>query len=111
MASKPYIWVRAEGNDDRSVTYYDKDENKLTRYLDPNAKDPPRGTKSWRHQNPGNVTHGDFSKQHGEIGFACYPNPDNPKKKLCFAIFPDYKTGRSAFATLLKTEQDTCKVA
>jgi len=61
--------------------------------LDPNAKNPPRGTKSWRHQNPGNVTHGDFSKQHGEIGFACYPNPYNPKKKLCFAIFPDYETG------------------
>lgn len=77
----------------------------MTRYLDPKTKQPPRGSKSWRHQNPGNITHGDFSKRYGEIGFACYPNPDDPKKKICFAIFPDYETGRKAFAALLKTEK------
>ena len=104
MANKTYIWIKAEGNPDRSVTYSDKDGNKLTRYLDSKATNPPRGTKSWRHQNPGKVTHGDFSKRQGEIGFACYPNPDDPKKKLCFAIFPDYDTGKKAFATLMKTE-------
>jgi hypothetical protein len=98
-----FIWIRAEGNPDRSVTYYDKEGNHLTRYLDPSAKDPPRGTKSWRHQNPGNIVHGPFSKSHGEIGFACYPAPDHPKKKRCFAIFPDYETGRKALAILLKT--------
>jgi hypothetical protein len=86
-------------------TYHDKDGNSLTRYLDPKAKNPPRGTKSWRHQNPGNINHGDFSKLQGEIGFACYPNPYNPKKKICFAIFPDYETGRTALAALLKTER------
>lgn len=105
MTTKQYIWIKANGNPDRSITYYDKDGNSLTRYLDPKAKNPPRGTKSWRHQNPGNVTHGDFSKRHGEIGFACYPNPDDPTKKLCFAIFPDYETGKKAFAALLKTER------
>lgn len=105
MTTKQYIWIKADENPDRSITYYDKDGNKLTRYLDPKAKNPPRGTKSWRHQNPGNVTHGDFSKRHGEIGFACYPDPDDPNKKLCFAIFPDYETGRKAFAALLKTER------
>jgi hypothetical protein len=96
MTNTKHIWIRAEGNEDRSVTYHDKDGNSLTRYLDPKAKNPPRGTKSWRHQNPGNITHSDFSKSHGEIGFACYPSPYNPKKKLCFAIFPDYDTGRRA---------------
>ncbi len=74
----------------------------MTRYLDPKATNPPRGSKSWRHQNPGNVNHGDFAQRHGEIGFAC---PYDPKKKLCFAIFPDYETGRKAFAALLKTEK------
>ncbi len=105
MTTKKHIWVKAKGNEDRSVTYHDKDGNSMTRYLDPKAKNPPRGTKSWRHQNPGNINHGDFSKSHGEIGFACYPSPYDPKKKLCFAIFPDYDTGRRAFAMLLKTEK------
>ncbi len=105
MTGAQYIWIKANGNPDRSITYHDKDGNSLIRYLDLKAKNPPRGTKSWRHQNPGNVTHGDFSKRHGEIGFACYPHPDDPKKKLCFAIFPDYETGRKAFAALLKTER------
>lgn len=105
MANKKYVWIKAEGNADKSITYHDDDDNKLTRYLDPKAKNPPRGTKSWRHQNPGNINHGDFSKRHGEIGFACYPSPYDPKKKICFAIFPDYETGRKAFAALLKTER------
>ncbi len=104
MTNKKYIWVRAEGNANRSVTYHDKDGNSMTRYLDPKAKNPPRGTRSWRHQHPGNITHGDFSKGHGEIGFACYPNPYNPKKKLCFAIFPNYETGIKALTSLLRTE-------
>jgi len=80
---------KAEGNADKSITYHDDDGNALTRYLDPKAKNPPRGTKSWRHQNPGN----------------CYPSPYDPKKKICFAIFPDYETGKKAFAALLKTER------
>jgi len=105
MANKTYVWIKAEGNADKSITYHDEDGNALTRYLDPKAKNPPRGTKSWRHQNPGNINHGDFSKRHGEIGFACYPSPYDPKKKICFAIFPDYETGRKAFAALLKTER------
>lgn len=102
---KKYIWTSAAGNEDRSITYHDKDGNSMTRYLDPKATNPPRGSKSWRHQNPGNVNHGDFAQRHGEIGFACYPSPYDTKKKLCFAIFPDYETGRKAFAVLLKTER------
>jgi hypothetical protein len=105
MTKKNNIWIKAVGNADRSVTYHDKDGNSMTRHLDPKAKNPPRGTRSWRHHNPGNITHSDFSKRHGAIGFACYPNPYNPKKKLCFAIFPDYETGKKALATLLKTEK------
>ncbi len=104
MTDKKHIWIKAEGNADRSITYHDKDGNSITRHLDPKAKNPPRGTKSWRHQNPGNITHSDFSKAHGAIGFACYPHPTKPKKKLCFAVFPDYETGKRALATLLKTE-------
>ncbi len=68
MANKKHVWIKAEGNEDKSITYHDDDGNKLTRYLDLKAKNPPRGTKSWRHQNPGNINHGDFSKRHGEIG-------------------------------------------
>ncbi len=102
---KKYIWISAEGNDDRSVTYHDKDGNSITRYLDPKAKWPPRGTKSSRHNNPGNITsYGDFADRHGAISFACYPDPKNPKKKRCFAIFPDYEIGKRALAVLLKTE-------
>lgn len=103
--NKKYIWIKAEGNKDRSITYHDKVGNRMTRHLDPKAKNPPKGTKSWRHQNPGNINHGDFSKSHGAIGFACYPSPYDPKKKICFAIFPDYETGRKALAVLLKTEK------
>ncbi len=100
-----YIWVRAEGGVKRSVVYYDRDGNKLTRHLDPDATDPPRGSKSWRHQNPGNITSaGPFARDHGSIGSAGYPNARDPKKIDCFAIFPTYEVGRQAFAALLKTK-------
>jgi hypothetical protein len=100
-----YVWIHAEGGKNRSVVYYDKDGNKMVRYLDPNAKDPPRGSKSWRHQNPGNIIRSSFANDYGAIGFAGYPNPNDPSKISYFAIFPDYETGRRAMAALLKTDK------
>ncbi|MBI5346012.1 MAG: hypothetical protein HZB76_02570 [Chlamydiae bacterium] len=100
-----YVWIRAEGGPNRSVIYYDKDGNKMVRYLDSAAKNPPKGSKSWRHQNPGNVIHGSFAKSHGAIGFAGYPGSGNSSKMAYFAIFPDYDIGRKSFSILLKTEK------
>ncbi len=101
-----HIWIRAEGGSNRSVIYYDREGNQLTRYLDPKAKNPPRGSKSWRHQNPGNISSlGPFAHEHGSIGSASYPDPDDPEKMLHFAIFPSYEIGRKAMASLLKTQK------
>src|SRR5262245_59142779 len=97
-SSTKYVWIRAEGGPNRSVIYFDKDGNKMIRHLDPTAKNPPRGSKSWRHQNPGNIIRSSFADTHGAIGFAGYPSPENPSKIAHFAIFPDYETGRKAFS-------------
>jgi len=51
------------------------------------------GDRNWRNNNPGNIESGRFAALHGAIG------TDGR-----FAIFPDYKTGRAALISLLKTE-------
>lgn len=95
------VWVRAEKGSNISIIYYDKDGNKLIRYKDPTPQSL-RGSKSWRHNNPGNLKNGPHAKSYGAIGSAEYTNPEG--KKVHFAIFPDYETGRNAFAKLLIRE-------
>jgi hypothetical protein len=51
------------------------------------------GDRNWRNNNPGNVESGRFATLHGAIG-----------SDGRFAIFPDYRTGRAALISLLKTE-------
>ena len=40
-----------------------------------------------------------------KLGSPVIQAPTILRKKICFAIFPDYETGRLAFAALLKTER------
>ncbi len=97
------IFVRAEEGDSNSVIYYDKEGNKLIRHWKSFEGQPvdKAGTRSWRNNNPGNLVMGPFARQNGAIGEAgLVPNSKN--KKLKFAVFPDYATGRKAQAKRLK---------
>jgi hypothetical protein len=98
------VWVRAEKGKgpDLCIIYYDKDHNELIRYKDP-TPGSLRGSKSWRHNNPGNLKNGDHARKYGAIGSAGYSQP-NSKRLAYYAIFPSYETGRNALINLLKRE-------
>ena len=64
-------WIKAEKGEGISIVYYDKEGNKLTRRKDP-TPGSLKGSKAWRHNNPGNLASGSHSKQHGAIGSASY---------------------------------------
>lgn len=64
-------WIKAEKGEGISIVYYDKEGNKLIRRKDPTPRSL-KGSKAWRHNNPGNLASGSHSKQHGAIGSATY---------------------------------------
>lgn len=71
-------------------------------------KDPSsgslKGSKAWRHNNPGNLVMGSHSRQHGAIGSASYTviEEDGKETTYTFAIFPSYDDGHVAMIALLK---------
>jgi len=98
------VWIRAEKGKgpDLCIIYYDKYNNELIRYKDP-TPESMRGSKAWRHNNPGNIKNGPHAKKYGAIGSAGYVVPKSDKLAY-FAIFPDYNTGKNALINLLKRE-------
>lgn len=96
-------FIRVEEGPSNSVIYYDEDGNKLTRYWKSYEDQPvdEASTRSWRNNNPGNLVMGPFARENGAIGEAGFV-PNQKKKKLKFAVFPDYATGRKAQAKRLK---------
>ena len=64
-------WIRAEKGEGLSIVYYDKEGNKLIRRKDP-TPDSLKGSKAWRHNNPGNLVIGPHANKHGSIGSATY---------------------------------------
>jgi len=66
-----------------------------------------KGSKAWRHNNPGNLVIGPHARQHGAIGSAEYIVVDEigKEKKYTFAIFPNYEIGRAAMIALFKEER------
>jgi len=98
-------YVRAEEGPSNSVIYYDEMGNKLIRYWKSYEGQPVEeaGTRSWRNNNPGNILIGDFARRNASIGEAGIPLDQKEKqKKVRFAVFPDYATGRKAQALRLK---------
>ncbi|MBM3193002.1 MAG: hypothetical protein FJZ59_02065 [Chlamydiae bacterium] len=96
-------WIKAEKGEGLSIVYFDQEGNKLIRRKDPNPGSL-KGSKAWRHNNPGNLVSGPFVKQHGSIGSASYStkNEQGKEQKYTFAIFPSYEVGRTAMALLFK---------
>ena len=96
-------WIKAEKGERLSIVYYDKEGNQLIRRKDP-ATGSLKGSKAWRHNNPGNLASGSHVKQHGTIGSASYltTNEQGKEQKYTFAIFPSYEVGRAAMIALLK---------
>lgn len=96
-------WVKAEKGEGLSIVYYDKEGNKLVRRKDP-APGSLKGSKAWRHNNPGNLASGSHTRQHGAIGSASYItiNEKGKEQKYIFAIFPSYETGQTAMIALPK---------
>lgn len=99
-------WIRANKGEGLSIEYYDKEGNKLIRRKDPTPKSL-KGSKAWRHNNPGNLVIGPHARQHGAIGCAEYIVVDEKgkEKKYTFAIFPSYEIGRAAMIALFKEER------
>jgi len=99
-------WIKAEKGDGLSIVYYDREGNKLIRCKDP-ATGSLKGSKAWRHNNPGNLAMGPHARQHGAIGSALYTalDEEGKEKKYIFAIFPNYEVGRAAMVALLKEER------
>ncbi len=99
-------WIRAEKGEGLSIVYYDNEGNKLIRRKDPTPKSL-KGSKAWRHNNPGNLVIGPHARQHGAIGSAEYIEVDEKgkKKKYTFAIFPSYEIGHAAMIALFKEER------
>lgn len=77
------MFVRAIEDKKRSVIYFTLDGKRLIRR---------GGTWTWRNNNPGNIVKGKKARTLGSIGAAGG-----------FAVFPDYKAGRSALKAALKT--------
>ena len=96
-------WIKGEKGEGLSIVYLDREGNKLIRRKDP-TPGSLRGSKAWRHNNPGNLASGAHAKQHGAIGFASYltKNEQGKEQKYTFAIFPNYEIGREAMIALLK---------
>ena len=61
-----------------------------------------KGTAAWRGNNPGNITHGSFTKSHGAVGEQIVATKHQTYR---FAVFPDEKTGFEAIKALMKTEK------
>jgi hypothetical protein len=104
MQAPPNIkWVKAEKGDGLSIVYYDKENNKLIRRKDP-TPNSLKGSKAWRHNNPGNLVSGSHANKYGSIGSATYvtKNEEGKEQKFTFAIFPNYEDGRAAMCALLK---------
>lgn len=82
-------WSKAEKGEGLSIVYYDKEGNQLIRRKDPTTGSL-KGSKAWRHNNPGNLVSGSHVKQHGAIGSASYltTNEQGKEQKYTFAIFP-----------------------
>lgn len=99
-------WIKAEKGEGLSIVYYDKEGNKMTRRKDP-AKDSLKGSKAWRHNNPGNLSFGPHARLHGAIGRASYIHIDEKgqEKVYTFAIFPNREMGHTAMTALLKGER------
>lgn len=98
-------WIKAEKGEGLSIVYFDKEGNKLIRRKDPTPKSL-KGSKAWRHNNPGNLAMGPHARQHGAIGSASYKTLDEGKEReYIFAIFPSYEIGRAAMVALLKEER------
>jgi len=96
-------WIKAEKGDGLSIVYYDREGNKLVRHKDPTPKSL-KGSKAWRHNNPGNLAMGSHARQNGAIGSASYivVNEKGEEQKYTFAIFPSYEIGKAAMIALLK---------
>lgn len=96
-------WIKANKGEGLSIEYYDKEGNKLIRRKDLTPKSL-KGSKAWRHNNPGNLVKGPYARQHGAIGSAEYIVIDEKgkEKKYTFAIFPSYEIGRAAMTLSLK---------
>lgn len=96
-------WIKGEKGEGLSIIYYDKEGNQMIRRKDP-TKGSLKGSKAWRHNNPGNLASGSHSKRHGSIGFASYIviNEEGKEQKYSFAIFPTYEKGHAAMHALLK---------
>lgn len=99
-------WIKAEKGEGLSIVYCDKEGNKLIRRKDPTPKSL-KGSKAWRHSNPGNLAKGTHASQHGAIGSASYivKNEEGKDQEYIFAIFPSYAVGRAAMVALLKEER------
>jgi hypothetical protein len=96
-------WIKAEKGEGLSIIYCDKEGNKLTRCKDP-TPNSLKGSKAWRHNNPGNLVQGPHTQKHGAIGSATYItiNEQGKEQKFTFAIFPSYEVGHKAMLALLK---------
>lgn len=99
-------WIKAEKGEGLSIVYCDKEGNKMIRRKDPTPKSL-KGSKAWRHNNPGNLAKGPHASQHGAIGSASYivKNEEGKDQEYIFAIFPSYEVGRTAMVALLKEER------
>ena len=100
---KDVIWIEAKKGEGLSIEYWDKEGNRLIRRKDP-TKESLKGSKAWRHNNPGNLAMGPHARRHGAIGCASYTviNEKGKEQKYTFAIFPSYEVGRKAMFALLK---------
>lgn len=65
-------WIEAKKGEGLSIEYYDKEGNKLIRRKDPTPKSL-KGSKAWRHNNPGNLAIGSHARRHGSIGSVLCP--------------------------------------
>lgn len=84
-------FVKAEDGPDHSVIYTDDMGNKYKKYWKKDPNEEP-SSRAWRNNNPGNLQPRSHAKSHGMIGSAGG-----------WAVFPDYRTGREALRTLLRT--------
>jgi hypothetical protein len=96
-------WIKAEKGDGLSIIYYDKERSKMIRRKDP-TKGSLKGSKAWRHNNPGNLVIGPHTREYGAIGSALYNVIDEggKEREYIFAISPSYEMGRAAMIALLK---------
>jgi hypothetical protein len=96
-------WIKADKGEGLSIVYLDKEGNEMVRRKDP-TKGSLKGSKAWRHNNPGNLVMGPHARQYGAIGSATYTELDEngKEKKFTFAIFPSYEAGKTAQIELIR---------